>query len=241
MLYKIRDLVKTRKRETGYRLLVRNLEVPQGARIALTGPSGCGKSTLLDILGLSLAPDCADEFTFSPAEKSVNIGPLWQEHHFDELARLRLQYIGYVLQTGELLPFLTAGENMTFAARLAAREDAKHTAAELAERLGVSKLWNSMPATLSVGERQRCAIVRALAAKPDIILADEPTAALDPLHADKVMDVFLRCIEDFGSALILATHNAEWALAGGLKRISFRLIEQDSRVTSLIDTSEAGE
>ena len=212
--------------------------MPRGARIALTGPSGCGKSTLLDILGLSLGPDSAAEFKFAPAGGDFAIWPLWQKRDFDGLAALRLGFIGYVLQTGELLPFLTAGENMLLAARLAGREDAERVARNLAARLGVGQLWQAMPATLSVGERQRCAIVRALAAKPAVILADEPTAALDPLHADRVMEVFLDCVEESGSALILATHNAEWALAGGLRRISFRLLEEAGRVTSLIDEND---
>lgn len=238
MLYAIRDLLKTRKRESGYRLLVKNLAVAQGARIALTGPSGCGKSTLLDILGLSLAPDSAKTFKFAPETREFAIEPLWNTRDFDGLARLRLQYMGYVLQTGELLPFLNAGENMLLAAKLARRADAEATARNLAGRLGVARLWSAMPATLSVGERQRCAIVRALAAKPAVILADEPTAALDPLHADKVMDVFLSCVEESGSALILATHNAEWALAGGLRKISFQLIEEDGCVTSMIGEAD---
>lgn len=238
MLYAIHNLLKTRKRENGYRLLVKNLAVAKGARIALTGPSGCGKSTLLDIIGLSLAPDSAEEFKFAPEMSEYAIEPLWNMRDFDGLARLRLKYIGYVLQTGELLPFLNAGENMLLAAKLAGCTDAEATARNLAARLGVARLWNAMPATLSVGERQRCAIVRALAAKPAVILADEPTAALDPLHADKVMEVFLSCVEESGSALILATHNAEWALAGGLRRISFKLIEEDGCVTSLIDEED---
>lgn len=238
MLYSIRNLVKTRARAKGYCLLVRNLQIPRGARIALTGPSGCGKSTLLDILGLSLAPDSSEEFVFEPADKRIDVTLLWQERRFDELAALRGTHVGYVLQTGELLPFLTAGENMLLAASIAGRKDGVDAAHSLATRLGVESLWKSMPATLSVGERQRCAIVRALAAQPDIILADEPTAALDPLHADKVMDVFLSCIKDSGSALIIATHNAEWAIAGGLARISFSLVEEEDRVVSMIDGTE---
>lgn len=238
MLYSIENLVKTRKRENGYRLLVKNLSLAKGAKIALTGPSGCGKSTLLDILGLSLAADFADKFEFSPDASVVKIAPLWKDRRFDELASLRLDNIGYVLQTGELLACLTAGENMLLAARLAKKANGEEKARKIAGRLGVLKLWNAMPATLSVGERQRCAIVRALAADPVIILADEPTAALDPLHANKVMDVFLACVEESESALILATHNAEWALAGGLTRIAFRLVEEDGQVTSIIDGAQ---
>ncbi len=236
MLYQIKNLLKKRQRETGYALLVRNLAVPQKARMALTGPSGCGKSTTLDILGLSLAPDSAETFIFSPGQPQ-NIMRLWQNSQLDQLAALRLSCMGYVLQSGELLPFLSAGENIVYLARLAGLpgEEALQLGRELAKRLGIEHLWNAMPASLSVGERQRAAIARALAAKPKIIIADEPTAALDPLHAGKVMEAFLDCLEHAGSALILATHNAAWAREGGLKEIKFEMKENADGVMAIID------
>lgn len=237
MLYQIVNLIKTRQREKGYRLLVKNLTVPEGARLALTGPSGCGKSTTLDLLGLSLAPDSADIFMFSPREEKLNIKALWRTGHLDALAYLRLIHLGYVLQSGELLPFLTTGENMMFTARLAGfpEPEARSNAEHLAGELGILHLWKALPDTLSVGERQRAAIARALAAKPQVILADEPTAALDPIHAEKVMEVFLDCVENYKSALILVTHNAAWARAGGFQEIAFSLIETETGVTAVVD------
>lgn len=237
MLFQIANLVKTRQREKGYRLHVKSLTVPKSAKLALIGPSGCGKSTTLDMLGLSLAPDSADIFIFAPLETRIDIESMWKAGKLDALASLRLVHLGYVLQSGELLPFLTAGENMTLTARLAGmpEAEARRNAQSLAEELGISHLWNAMPGTLSVGERQRAAIARALAAKPQVILADEPTAALDPIHAEKVMDVFLDCVENYQSALILVTHNVAWARAGGFQEIAFSLIETENGVTAIVD------
>lgn len=238
MLFQIKNLVKSRKRESGYRLVIKNLFVQTGAKIALLGPSGCGKSTTLDILGMALAPDSAATFTFAPEQAGkIDIMHLWQAGKFSTLTDLRRNYMGYVLQSGELLPYLDIGENICLTARLKgiSKQDAHEVGKQLAAELGIGHLWNAMPATLSVGERQRAAIARALAARPPIILADEPTAALDPLHAEKVMQVFLTCINLAGSALILATHNAAWAESGQLEPVKFALQEDTSGVAAIID------
>lgn len=236
-LFVIENLVKTREQKQGYRLLIRSLVINKGDRIALTGPSGCGKSTTLDILGLSLSPDSSQKFEFSPLPFSCSVQKLWDEGKKDELAKLRLDYMGYVLQTGELLPFLTVGENMTLTARLSDQDEglAGECAREFAGDLGIEKLWDRMPGTLSVGERQRVAIVRALTSHPQIILADEPTAALDPIHAKKVMDAFLATIEKFDGTLVLVTHNLQWLEDGGLINVPISIAEKDGMVTATID------
>lgn len=240
MLYSLENVMKRRQREHGYRLLIRSLKIPRGARIAITGPSGCGKSTTLDLLGLSLQPDEGDLFTFTPANKQpVDILGLWQAKAQDSLADLRLRNMGYVLQSGELIPYLTVMENMTLTAKLCGlpNEQAKARAIGFGKELGIEHLFKAMPATLSVGERQRVAIVRALASQPELILADEPTAALDPLHAARVMEIFLEAIARTKSTLILVTHNIEWAIAGGLEELPFVLQEDESGVTAILDNS----
>ena len=239
MLYTIQNLVKRRHREQGYCLHIRHLSIRVGARIAITGPSGCGKSTTLDILGLALHPDTADRFHFLPSKDSVDIMKLWQHGRHDDMAALRLKHMGYVLQTGELLPFLTVIDNMTLTARMAGIDplEARDTATTLAESLNVTHLLSAMPATLSVGERQRVAIVRALTPRPQIVLADEPTAALDPYHAACVMEAFLNAIEIQGGTLILVTHNADWARHGGLEQRNFLLETGAEGVTAVLDDS----
>ncbi len=239
MLYTIQDLTKQRNRAQGYCLHIRHLCIPEGAHIAITGPSGCGKSTTLDVLGLALQPDTAARFAFAPPDGVVDIMNLWQHTQHDALAALRLRHMGYVLQTGELLPFLNVLENMTLTARMAGipTPQASDTAHALAKRLGIEHLLQAMPSTLSVGERQRAAIVRALTPHPKIILADEPTAALDPYHAARVMEAFLQAVDAQGGTLILVTHNADWARQGGLDEIAFVLETGENGVTAVLDNS----
>ena len=224
-LFAIDDLVKTRPGDQGYTLRLRHLHIRQGARIALTGPSGCGKSTTLDLLGLALRPDSAARFTFAPAGSApVDVLAQWQGGQLDALAALRLGYMGYVLQTGELLAFLTIKENMTLPARLGGMTpaEADERARKFADDLDLPKgLLSALPGALSVGQRQRAAIVRALVGRPSLILADEPTAALDPDNAQRVMDAFLKVVAEERATLVLVTHNADWARAGGLEVLSF--------------------
>lgn len=234
-LYRVENLSKRRAGERNYRLCIRHLAIPPGALLAITGPSGCGKSTTLDILGFGLAPDSADLFAFGP--EAISVATLWQSGRYDILAALRLTQVGYVLQSGELLPFLTVGENICLVGRLIGQSDAETAEIGhwLAAKLGIDHLWTAMPATLSVGERQRAAIARALASQPHVIIADEPTAALDPLHADMVMEIFIQCLARFNSALVLATHNAAWARSGGLTEIKFELLAEEDGTTAVLD------
>lgn len=236
-LYRIRELVKRRQRQDGYELLIRRLDIARGSRLAITGPSGCGKSTTLDLLGLALAPDSAEEFSFSPEGRPVDLVALWRQGQLDQMARLRLAHMGYVLQSGELLPYLNVRENIMLTARLAGKkQDSAIRAAEsLAERLDIASLLSAMPATLSVGERQRAAIARALASAPELILADEPTAALDPLRAEDVMRALLDAVKEQGGALIVVTHNHEWARRAGLEEISIRIKKGEHGARAILD------
>ncbi|MBO4369413.1 MAG: ATP-binding cassette domain-containing protein [Desulfovibrio sp.] len=236
MLYEIENVCKKREGASGYSLTIRHLAIQKGATLALTGESGCGKSTTLDLLGLVLAPDSADRFLFCP-DSSFAIPTLFSQKAFDALALLRLRYMGFVLQTGELLPFLTVAENMVFTAKLAhmSVEQANDQAHHLAKQLGIEQKMNAMPQTLSVGERQRVAIIRALLPKPAIILADEPTAALDPVHAGKVMDAFCEAAEAQGATLLLVTHNLAWVRASSLKELPFHLEQTDDGTHAVLD------
>ena len=240
-IYSVRRLLKSYAQERGYILEIRHLELRYGDMVAVTGPSGCGKSTLLDILGLALRPDDGERFIFQPhSDRTYEIFPLWQGKRLDAMADLRLQYMGYVLQTGELLPFLSVQENMTLTARMTGmtREEALDTVRPLAERLGIAHLYAAMPASLSVGERQRVAIVRALAPRPRLLLADEPTAALDPVHARHVMEIFLQAVTDQHGTLVMVTHDAAFARSGGLKELPFSIEKTPDGMRAVLDDRE---
>lgn len=190
------------------------LEVPEfdlapGEALALAGPSGSGKSTLLMMLALAAAPD-AGAFSFDGAD----IARLWREKRRDALAELRARRIGAVPQTGGLLSYLTVAGNIALTQRIAGREDAARVRA-LADDLGIAAQLGKRPAALSVGQRQRVSIARALAHRPALVLADEPTASVHPELADAVLALLRRECAASGAALLVATHDPDRAAAAG--------------------------
>lgn len=179
-----------------------SLDVMAGEVVGLKGPSGSGKTTLLNVIGCILEP--------SAGQLVLN-----GETVFDgrwlmrDLRRMRLERIGFIFQAHNLLPFLSVMENVALVLRLAGEgEKAAVTRAdELLAYLEVSHRRNAMPAQLSGGEAQRVAIARALANRPRIILADEPTAALDSDRARIVMDLLRRVAVENEASIITVTHD----------------------------------
>jgi len=227
-LYRLRNVVKRLgSGGSGFELVVPQLDLARGQVFAIVGVSGSGKSTLLDLLGLASRPTEAGEFVFfSDDEGAVSIDRAWQAKETARLGELRRRYLGYVVQTGGLMPFLNAGENIELCRRLCRMPD-DGSVHRLAEALGLLPHLTKRPDKLSVGERQRTAIARALAHRPLLILADEPTAALDPLMADQVIALFLGMVESAGSAALIATHDAHLIERHHLTRLEHRL-ERDT-------------
>ena len=228
-MFYIRQLRKQRaSRGAAFCLEVPDLTLQTGERLALVGVSGSGKSTLLDILAMVLSVDCAEQFIFTPpGQPPHDLAQLWRDGQQDAFTRLRRRYFGYVLQNGGLLGFLTVRDNIALPRRCCALPE-DDTVARLAERLGLTRLLDAYPATLSVGERQRVAIARALAHHPPIVLADEPTASLDPLNADGVMELFLELVAEQDITLIVASHDWPRMERYGLRQIVPELTRQSS-------------
>lgn len=178
------------------------LDVYAGTVVGLRGPSGSGKSTLLNVIGCILEPN-SGQLTLN-SEKVYDGRWLRQD-----LRRLRLEKIGFIFQSHNLLPFLNAWENVAIAHILAgaSRAKAKSRAAELLTYLQVERRMDAMPSQLSGGEAQRVAIARALANDPRIILADEPTAALDSQRAGIVIDMLRKVAVEHQAAVIVVTHD----------------------------------
>ena len=178
-----------------------SLNVAAGERVALTGESGSGKSTLLHLIaGL----DRADGGEIDFAGTSIS--------HLNEagLAALRRDRLGLVFQQFNLIPSLSVRDNLAFQSRIAGRHDAAwHT--ELVERLGLSALLDRYPAQLSGGQQQRLAIGRALAVKPLLLLADEPTGNLDEATADDVLALTRDLVAQTGCGLLMVTHSIRLA------------------------------
>lgn len=213
-----------------YSLVIPALTLRAGEQLAIVGPSGCGKSTLLDLLALVLAPDQVGQFVFN----QVDIGGLWCGDQHSTLAGLRSRHLGYVLQTGGLLGFLDVRGNIALSRQLLGLKD-DGSVARLAEQLEISDQLAKKPAALSVGQRQRVSCARALAHAPQLVLADEPTASLDPLNAERVMQALLAQALEHRAACVIATHDEPLARASGLqvRRITCRR-DTDGGVTATL-------
>lgn len=179
-----------------------DLTVRQGEVVALLGPSGSGKTTLLNIIGCII----------DPTEGRVTLdGELVYDNRWlrGDLRKLRLDKIGFIFQFHNLLPFLNARDNVALVLTLAGRPaaEAQARAVELLDYLEVGHRAGAMPALLSGGEAQRVAIARALANSPRIILADEPTAALDSKRAGIVMDLLRKLAAEQDACIVAVTHD----------------------------------
>ncbi|MCV2360805.1 ABC transporter ATP-binding protein [Paucibacter sp. TC2R-5] len=180
-----------------------DLHIEAGEYVAITGPSGCGKSTLLGLLGLL---DQASSGTYRLQGEDVT-GKTARE-----LAAIRRGRIGFVFQSFNLIDEMTVQDNVMLALRygpLAAHAQRARTAEVLA-RLGLSHRAGHHPSQLSGGQQQRVAIARAIAARPALLLADEPTGNLDSAHGQEVMRL-LRELNEEGTTLVMVTHSAEHA------------------------------
>ena len=226
-VFRLEGVSKGWSGEQGFALTVPALSVRRGEKVALVGYSGCGKSTLLDILAMILRPDEAAEFVFSGgSEDGLNVADAWRNNDLDVLARSRMRHMGYVLQTGCLFPFLTVRANIGLS-RQGLGLPLQEKVDLVAERLGIERHLEKLPAQLSVGERQRVAIARAMAHEPSVVIADEPTASLDPITAEEIMKIFAGLAGEYGVTLILATHDWGRVEEGDFRRIEFDL-QQDS-------------
>lgn len=202
-----------------------DLKVEKGDFVSLSGPSGSGKSTLLNVLG----------GLDNPSEGSVKIGgqDLSQLGKGD-LADLRLQRIGFVFQAYNLIPVLSAEENVEFILQLQGVDAAerRQRARMLLAQVGLTGMESRRPAQLSGGQQQRVAVARALAAKPSVVLADEPTANLDSTTAESLLSLMAELNQESGITFIVATHDPR-VIAHTRRRIVLTdgQIEQDVRIS----------
>lgn len=220
-LVEVREVVKGFNAAAGEMPVLRgvNLRVDAGETVAICGPSGSGKSTLLNLIGALDVPDAGEVFISGQTLRGVND---------TALAHLRNRTIGFVFQLHHLLPQLTALENVllpALAEELGASRAVRERAQELLRRVGLAHRERHLPAVLSGGERQRVAVARALINRPRLLLADEPTGALDAAAARGLIDLLLELNRTEGVALLLVTHDD--TVAGRMHR---QLRMQDGRL-----------
>lgn len=178
------------------------VRVNHGEVVALLGPSGSGKSTFLAAVGLINPPTSGRIFIDG---QLVMDGP----QALTDLRRFRRQHIGYVFPKSNLVPFLSAVENVQIAVELDGQPSwvARRRALELLDYLGIADRADHMPSQLSGGQQQRVAIARALANQPSVVLADEPTAALDKQRGRQVMELFRMVAHEQNGGVIVVTHD----------------------------------
>lgn len=197
-----------------------SLEVGEGEYAAIVGPSGCGKSTLLNLLG---AID-------RPTRGAVRLRGRDVSHMSDrEATEFRLRHIGFVFQGFNLFPTLSALQNveLAFDLRGIRGATARKDATELLDQVGLAPKLHTYPAELSGGQKQRVAIARALVGSPTVLLADEPTAALDSSSGHTVMHLFQRLARERGRAVVIVTHD------GRMQSYANRIVQMaDGRVVS---------
>jgi ABC-type lipoprotein export system ATPase subunit len=191
---------------------VPELFIADGEQVALIGTSGSGKTTLLHMIAGILSPDSGNVvFGYDPKRPNspdVNDLTLLTEAERDVF---RGQSIGYIFQTHHLLPGFTALENVLLGMSFTGRPHDRGWAQHLLAEVGLSDRLNFKPQKLSVGQQQRVAVARALANRPKLVLADEPTGALDAANAQQVLDLIRRLCSEVGSSLLLVSHDLDIA------------------------------
>ncbi len=177
-----------------------NLTIEDGEFSLFSGPSGCGKTTLLNAIGALDSVDSGEIYL-----DNLEITSLSE----NERTQLRLKRIGFVFQAYNLIPVLSVEENIGFIMKLQGREDneIRERVLEVATILEIDDKLKSLPNTLSGGEQQRVAVARAVASKPKIILADEPTANLDSKNSQKLLDMMRELNEKEGVSILFASHD----------------------------------
>ena len=208
VVYSLRDVVKTRsKGGASFTLRVPALDIHRGEFCSVVGPSGCGKSTLLDLLALVLEPSGVGRFRLSVPRhggtEECDILGLSE----NKAALIRRSNIGYVLQSGGLLSFLTVRENILLTAQISRARVSSRDLDQLVEVLGLGDQLEKKPQYLSGGQRQRVAVARALIHRPKIILADEPTAAVDYPTALDIRDELQGLARQMDAAVVMVTHD----------------------------------
>ncbi len=238
----VKNLHKAYTHNGAFSLHVDNFHVQRGELVALVGPSGCGKSTALDLLSTALEPDAhndaenVSQFTFCPEELPIDILMLWKNAQLAKLAAVRQKYIGYVLQTGGLLPFLSGYDNIMLACAVQEHaEDIEH----VAQILDIEHLLLKKPAQMSVGERQRFAIARALIHKPKLILADEPVASLDPYNAQLVLELFITEAKEKNISVVMVSHAPAIAKAAGFRLVQAHICRPHVKHTPQVEQTAA--
>lgn len=182
---------------------VEHFSLQDGEQVALVGTSGSGKTTLLHLIAGILSPDSGKILFGNNADVRIDLAQLGEANR----DVFRGREIGYIFQTHHLLPGFTALENVLLGMSFTGRASDPKWATHLLNEVGLSQRLHYKPAKLSVGQQQRVAVARALANRPKLVLADEPTGALDAANAQQVLELIRKLCTEVGAALLLVSHD----------------------------------
>jgi putative ABC transport system ATP-binding protein len=208
-----------------HRVHLPELRLARGQVLAITGESGCGKSTLLEALGLLLSPQSVAQYSLGGRD----IAALLAVDDQPALADVRARSLGFILQSGGLLPFLKVRDNINLPRRLLGLDSKSEHVDRAIAALRLEPLLDQLPQTLSIGERQRVACVRAIAHQPKLLLADEPTAALDPHNARQLFELLLSLVDELGLSALVVSHDWELVNSFGLPRLNAVCLPGETR------------
>ncbi len=204
-----------------------NIEIEEGGFVCLSAPSGGGKTTLLNAIGGLDKPDSGEIYV--GGERIDNLGK-------GSLAELRLRKIGFVFQAYNLIPVLTARENVEFVMQIqgVSADQRRAKSKAILEEVGLKGLEDRRPAEMSGGQQQRVAVARAIVSRPELVLADEPTANLDSKTSAGLMDLFTELNQKHGTTFIVATHDRQ------VMAYARRLVQMlDGRIVDDLDQQAA--
>ena len=214
--------------KSSFRVCLPELKLRAGDVVVIQGDSGSGKSTLLEMIGMILKPDKVDGFKLFLDNNDLDIAKLINNNDINQLANIRAQYLGFMLQTGGLLPFLKIYDNILLPIKLLQKNVDNSRLEYLIDKLGISHLLNKYPKQLSIGERQRASFIRSIIHKPALLLADEPTSALDPYNANLLFDLIIEQAKQDNIAAIIVTHDWQRISTKGLFTLSAKLVSSHS-------------
>lgn len=221
---------------TDFAVILSCLRLGAGDVLVLDAPSGAGKSTVLGLIAGALpASDLPGR-----ALRLCGADLLTSDLHRTRADLAGARRLGFVLQTSRLVPFLTLAENIALPLRLAGAALPRDWQKELTGRLGISALLDRRPDQVSVGQRQRAAVARALLARPALLLLDEPVSALDPANIDAVESLIAQLAAEAGSAVLLASHQAGRGAFADAPRGSHRVEQDEDGVTISLFSDGAG-
>ncbi|MBG6247034.1 MULTISPECIES: ABC transporter ATP-binding protein [Symbiopectobacterium] len=212
------------------------LELRSGQVMAITGESGCGKSALLEAIGLLLHPTNITRFELNEEGQRLDVAALLKAKRQAELAGIRARQLGFVLQNGGLLPYLTVRDNILLPCQMLGVDHDAAMLARMVHALKLEPLLAKYPAQLSFGERQRTAFARAIVHRPRLVLADEPTAALDPHNARQLFSLFIELVRQEGMMALVVCH--DWPL---VQRFDLPCLIARFDPTSIDQTQARGE